>query len=99
TVNQSMDGLKVVLDCANGAVSSLAARLFADVEAEVITIGANPNGQNINEQCGSTHPEALQEAVVHHKADLGLAFDGDADRCIAVDENGEIIDGDYIMAI
>jgi len=99
TVSERFDGLKVVLDCANGAVSSLAARLFADVDAEVITIGANPNGVNINEQCGSTHPERLQEEVLKHKADLGLSFDGDADRCIAVDENGEIIDGDYIMAI
>jgi phosphoglucosamine mutase len=99
TVTERFDGIKVVLDCANGAVSSLAARLFADVEAEVITIGANPNGININEQCGSTHPEKLQEEVVKHKAHLGLSFDGDADRCIAVDENGEIVDGDYIMAI
>jgi phosphoglucosamine mutase len=99
TVTERFDGIKVVLDCANGAVSSLAARLFADVEAEVITIGANPNGININEQCGSTHPERLQEEVVKHKAHLGLSFDGDADRCIAVDENGEIVDGDYIMAI
>jgi phosphoglucosamine mutase len=99
TVTERFDGIKVVLDCANGAVSSLAARLFADVEAEVITIGANPNGININEQCGSTHPERLREEVVKHKAHLGLSFDGDADRCIAVDENGEIVDGDYIMAI
>lgn len=99
TVSERFDGYKVVLDCANGAVSSLAARLFADVEAEVITIGANPNGININEQCGSTHPEKLQEEVVKQKAHLGLSFDGDADRCIAVDENGEIIDGDFIMAI
>lgn len=99
SVTERFDGLKVVLDCSNGAVSSLAARLFADVEAEVITMGANPNGVNINEQCGSTHPERLQEEVVKHKADLGLAFDGDADRCIAVDENGELVDGDYIMAI
>ncbi|UFJ40708.1 phosphoglucosamine mutase [Brevibacillus humidisoli] len=99
TVNEQFEGIKVVLDCANGAVSSLAARLFADVEAEVVTIGANPNGVNINDQCGSTHPEKLQEEVLKHKADLGLSFDGDADRCIAVDDKGEIVDGDYIMAI
>jgi phosphoglucosamine mutase len=99
TVSERFEGLKVVLDCANGAVSSLAARLFADVEAEVVTIGASPNGVNINEQCGSTHPEKLQEEVLKHRAHLGLSFDGDADRCIAVDETGEIIDGDYIMAI
>lgn len=99
TVTERYDGLKVVLDCANGAVSSLAARLFADVEAEVITIGASPNGININDHCGSTHPERLQEEVLKHNADLGLSFDGDADRCIAVDDKGEIIDGDYLMAI
>ncbi len=99
SVTERFEGMKIVLDCANGAVSSLAARLFADVEAEVITIGANPNGVNINEQCGSTHPEKLQEEVLKHKADLGLSFDGDADRCIAVDDTGEIVDGDYIMAI
>lgn len=99
TVTERFDGMKIVLDCANGAVSSLAARMFADVEAEVVTIGANPNGININDHCGSTHPEKLQEEVLKHKAHLGLSFDGDADRCIAVDENGEILDGDYIMAI
>ncbi|MGC5325174.1 phosphoglucosamine mutase [Brevibacillus sp. SYSU BS000544] len=99
TVTERFEGMKIVLDCANGAVSSLAARLFADVEADVITIGASPNGVNINEQCGSTHPEKLQEEVLKHKADLGLSFDGDADRCIAVDDNGEIIDGDFMMAI
>ncbi|MFM1654575.1 phosphoglucosamine mutase [Brevibacillus sp. B_LB10_24] len=99
TVSERFEGVKVVLDCANGAVASLAARLFADVEAEVITIGANPNGTNINEQCGSTHPEKLQEEVLKHQANIGLGFDGDADRCIAVDEKGEIVDGDYIMAI
>ncbi|WP_126424835.1 phosphoglucosamine mutase [Brevibacillus marinus] len=99
TVSEQFDGMKVVLDCANGAVSSLAARLFADVEAEVVTIGANPNGVNINDHCGSTHPEKLQEEVRKHKADLGLSFDGDADRCIAVDDKGEVVDGDYIMAI
>ncbi|WP_019124001.1 phosphoglucosamine mutase [Brevibacillus massiliensis] len=99
TVTERFEGIKVVLDCANGAVASLAARLFADVEAEVITIGANPNGTNINEQCGSTHPEKLQEEVLKHQANIGLGFDGDADRCIAVDEKGEIVDGDYIMAI
>lgn len=99
TVTERFEGMKIVIDCANGAVSSLAARLFADVEAEVITIGANPNGVNINDQCGSTHPEKLQEEVLKHQADLGLSFDGDADRCIAVDEKGEIADGDYIMAI
>lgn len=99
SVIERFDGMKIVLDCANGAVSSLAARLFADVEAEVITIGASPNGVNINDHCGSTHPEKLQEEVVKHHAILGLSFDGDADRCIAVDETGEIVDGDYIMAI
>ncbi|QOS98674.1 phosphoglucosamine mutase [Brevibacterium sp. JNUCC-42] len=99
SVNERFEDMKVVLDCANGAVSSLAARLFADVEADVITIGASPNGININDKCGSTHPERLQEEVLKHKAVMGLSFDGDADRCIAVDENGELVDGDYVMAI
>ncbi|WP_232700210.1 phosphoglucosamine mutase [Brevibacillus daliensis] len=99
SVNERFEGMKVVLDCANGSVASLAARLFADVEADVITIGASPNGININDNCGSTHPERLQEEVVKHNAVLGLSFDGDADRCIAVDEKGNLVDGDYIMAV
>jgi phosphoglucosamine mutase len=99
TVTHRFEGLKMVLDCANGAAASLAPQLFADMGAEVVTIGNNPNGFNINDQVGSTHPEKLQEEVLKHKADIGLCFDGDADRCLAVDENGMIVDGDFIMAI
>ncbi|HEY8341556.1 MAG TPA: phosphoglucosamine mutase [Calditerricola sp.] len=99
TVNTRFEGLRIVLDCANGAASFLAPQLFVDLGAEVTTIAATPNGVNINEGCGSTHPQRLQEEVVRQKADLGLAFDGDADRVIAVDEKGNVVDGDFIMAI
>ncbi|TCP28813.1 phosphoglucosamine mutase [Scopulibacillus darangshiensis] len=92
-------GIRAVLDCAHGATSSLAPHLFADLEAEIATIGTSPNGTNINDGVGSTHPEALVELVKEKKADVGLAFDGDGDRLIAVDENGQIIDGDQIMYI
>lgn len=99
TVSGDFAGLKIVIDCANGAVSALAPRLLADLEADVIPITSNPNGTNINLQCGSTHPENLQKAVVEHEAHLGLAFDGDADRLIAVDEQGNLVDGDHILYI
>lgn len=99
TVNSSFQGYKVVLDCANGSAYELAPKVFEALGAEVITIGAEPNGRNINDHCGSTHPEALQKAVVEHKAALGLAFDGDADRLIAIDENGAEVDGDFILSI
>ncbi|WP_027416725.1 phosphoglucosamine mutase [Aneurinibacillus terranovensis] len=99
TVANKFNNLKVVVDCANGAASSLAAPLFADMEAEVVTLACNPDGLNINRDCGSTHPENLQKAVVEHGAHVGLAFDGDADRLIAVDEQGNVVDGDFIMGI
>ncbi|MBP3909005.1 MAG: phosphoglucosamine mutase [Turicibacter sp.] len=99
TINGRLNGLKVVLDCANGASSALAPQLFKELGAEVITISSTPDGVNINEQCGSTHPEALASEVVKQGADLGFAFDGDCDRLIAVDHNGNIVDGDYIMFI
>lgn len=99
TVDASFSGLKIVLDCANGSAYELAPQVFRDLGAEVITIGAEPNGLNINEQCGSTHPEALREAVLDHQADIGLSFDGDADRLIAIDETGAEVDGDYILFI
>lgn len=99
TVSSQFDGLKIVLDCANGAAYELAPKLFADLGAEVITIGAEPDGLNINEQCGSTHPEKLKEEVIRHGADAGLAFDGDADRLIAIDETGAEVDGDFILCI
>lgn len=99
TVEEDFDGLHIALDCAHGATSGLAARLFADLEANVSTIGNSPNGLNINEGVGSTHPEHLAEFVREKGADMGLAFDGDGDRLIAVDENGDIVDGDKIMYI
>ncbi|WP_058302590.1 phosphoglucosamine mutase [Gorillibacterium timonense] len=99
TVSSSFNGLKIVLDCANGAAYELAPRLFRELGAEVIATGDEPDGRNINKGCGSTHPEALAAEVLKHKAHLGLSFDGDADRLIAIDENGEEVDGDYILTI
>ncbi|NJP36152.1 phosphoglucosamine mutase [Alkalicoccus luteus] len=100
TVDSDFSGLHIALDCANGAASPLANHLFADLEAEEIScIGSSPNGVNINEQVGSTHPEVLVDLVKEKGADIGLAFDGDADRLIAVDEKGQIVDGDQIMYI
>ena len=95
----SLEGLKVVIDAANGAAYQTAPAAFAAQGAEVVMINASPDGLNINRDCGSTHPEALQEAVVAYGADLGIALDGDADRCLAVDANGVLVDGDQIMAI
>ena len=94
-----LDGIKVVLDCANGAASEVAPLVFERLGAEVYPIYNDPDGTNINEYCGSTHPANLSRAVTEVGADVGLAFDGDADRLIAVDEHGAIVDGDTIMAI
>ena len=99
TVDQDFDGLKIVLDCAHGAATPLASHLFADLEADILAIGASPNGLNINDGYGSTNPEKLRETVIEQGADLGLAFDGDGDRLIAVCEKGNIVDGDKIMYI
>lgn len=99
SIDNDFDGIQVALDCAHGATSSLATHLFADLEAEIDSIGSSPNGLNINDGVGSTHPEALQALVVEKEADIGLAFDGDGDRLIAVDEKGNIVDGDRIMFI
>lgn len=99
TVDEDFDGLHIALDCAHGAVSSIAPHLFADLEADISTMGASPNGVNINDGVGSTHPEKLVSLVLEKGADLGLAFDGDGDRLIAVDEKGNIVDGDQIMFI
>ena len=93
----SLSGMKVALDGANGATASMLTRLFADLDTDFHTMGDKPNGVNINDGVGSTHPEALVAFVKETGADLGLSFDGDGDRCIAVDENGEIVDGDKIM--
>jgi phosphoglucosamine mutase len=99
TVDEDFSGIHIALDCAHGATSSLATHLFADLDADLSTMGASPNGLNINAGVGSTHPEALAAFVKEKGADVGLSFDGDGDRLIAIDENGNIIDGDQIMYI
>jgi phosphoglucosamine mutase len=99
TITGDLSGLSVCIDAANGATASSVNRLFADLETDFYTMGTSPNGLNINDGVGSTHPEKLAELVVEKNADAGLAFDGDGDRIIAVDERGEIVDGDKIMYI
>jgi phosphoglucosamine mutase len=94
-----LDGLKVVLDCANGAAYHVAPDALWELGAEVIPIGVTPNGLNINDECGSTSPQLLQETVVASGADIGIALDGDADRLMVVDEGGHIIDGDQLMSL
>lgn len=98
-IKVDLKGIKVVLDCANGASYRVAPTAFKELGAEVIEINCNPDGSNINDNCGSTHPETLQKKVVELGADIGMAYDGDADRLIAVDENGNIVDGDKIMVL
>ncbi|WP_277099722.1 phosphoglucosamine mutase [Corynebacterium riegelii] len=98
-VSTDLSGIKVVVDCANGAASQVAPKAYAAAGAEVVAIFNKPNAFNINDGSGSTHMEQIQEAVVEHGADIGLAHDGDADRCLAVDAEGNIVDGDQIMAI
>lgn len=95
----TLGALRVVLDCANGAASELAPRVLRDLGADVSSLCDRPDGTNINEACGSTHPEALQEAVLEEGAAVGLAFDGDADRVLAVDEKGRLVDGDQMLAL
>jgi phosphoglucosamine mutase len=97
--NLSLNGLKIVLDCAHGATFQTTPQLFAELGAEVATMGAAPNGKNINHQCGSEHPEGLIKMVMDTGADIGLALDGDGDRLIAVDEKGRILSGDQILLI
>ena len=97
--NLDLRGLKIVLDCAHGATYHVAPPVFHELGAEVITIGNKPDGLNINEQVGSTHPEALRKAVLEHQADLGIAFDGDGDRVMMVDSNGQLLDGDQLLYI
>ena len=99
TDGRRLDGLRVVLDCANGAASEIAPWVLADLGARVTALHDSPDGENINEKCGSTDPSQLSLAVVEHQADLGLAFDGDADRVIAVDHTGTIVDGDVLLAL
>jgi len=95
----SLAGLRVVLDCANGAASSVAGEVLRKAGAEVTVFAGSPDGENINDGVGSTHTQALADLVVQHGADLGIALDGDADRCLAIDQGGELVDGDQILAI
>ena len=99
TIDISLENFRIVLDCANGAAYKVAEKVFTELGARVFVIGDQPNGLNINEGCGSTHPKKLAEAVLFHQADLGFAFDGDADRLIAVDEKGRVLDGDKTILI
>ena len=99
SVDTDLNGLKIAIDCANGCASYTAERLFTRLGAEVHMMHNNPNGVNINAGCGSTHMDDLIDYVIGHDVDLGLAFDGDSDRCLAVDENGKLIDGDKMIAI
>lgn len=96
---QTLAGLKIVIDCANGAAYRVAPTVLWELEAEVIPIGVAPDGFNINKNCGSTHPDTLSQAVAAHGAHLGVALDGDADRLVMVDETGRVIDGDQLMAL
>lgn len=97
--NQSLEGLKIVVDCANGAAYKVAPSILWELEAEIVKIGVSPNGRNINDGCGATDTEQLQKAVLEHGADAGIALDGDADRLIMIDEKGNRIDGDQLMAL
>ncbi len=99
TIPGSLSGFSIALDCANGAAYQVAPAVFRELGASVLEFGVKPDGLNINASCGSTYPQYVQEIVKTHDVDLGLAFDGDADRVIAVDENGEEVDGDFLMAI
>jgi len=99
TIKGDFSGMKIILDAANGAAFKLARSVFSRLGAEIVSINDLPNGTNINVKCGSTHPEILSKVVVGYSADLGLAYDGDADRLVAVDKNGKIIDGDKIISI
>ena len=99
SLSVNLSGIKVVVDCANGAASEVAPEVYARAGAEVIAISNQPNGLNINENCGSTHLENLIAEVKKQGADLGIAHDGDADRCLAIDADGNLVDGDYILAI
>jgi phosphoglucosamine mutase len=95
----SLAGLRIVIDCANGAAYKVAPVALHELGAEVITVGVAPNGTNINEECGSTYPSTMQKAVKEYRADIGIALDGDADRLVICDEKGQVVDGDQIMAI
>lgn len=98
-VGTDLSGLRIAVDCANGAASEIGPLALREAGADVVVINASPDGRNINDACGSTHPEQLQAVVTASKADLGVAFDGDADRCLAVDHTGAMVDGDQIMGV
>jgi len=95
----NLSGMRIVIDCANGAAYKVAPEALYELGAEVIRVGVNPNGFNINQECGSTHPAAMQKAVKEYRADIGIALDGDADRLVICDEKGQVVDGDQIMAL
>jgi len=95
----TLEGIKMVIDCAHGASYKVAPAVFEELGAEVLLMGASPNGHNINDGCGTQHPEPLVKRVKEEKADLGVAFDGDGDRTVMVDENGELVDGDHVLSI
>ena len=97
--NYVLDDFHIVLDCAHGATYRVAPHVFSELGAKVTTIGATPDGKNINHECGALHPEVMAAKVKHLGADIGLALDGDGDRLIVCDEHGNIVDGDHIMAI
>ncbi|GEA82032.1 phosphoglucosamine mutase [Cellulomonas sp. CW35] len=99
SIGTPLTGLRIAVDCANGAASEVGPAALREAGADVVVINASPDGRNINEKCGSTHPEQLQAFVVASGADLGVAFDGDADRCLAVDSSGTLVDGDQIMGV
>lgn len=99
TINIDLKGIKVVMDCGNGALSKIGPEIIEELNGEVVYVNYEPDGMNINENCGSTNPKITQDLVIKEGADIGVSFDGDADRIIAVDEKGNIIDGDHILAI
>jgi phosphoglucosamine mutase len=95
----TLEGLKIVVDCANGAAYKVAPEVLSELGAQVIPIAVHPNGTNINHLCGATHPDLLANEVLKHEADVGIALDGDADRCVIVDEKGQILDGDQLLVV
>ncbi|MEC8144451.1 MAG: phosphoglucosamine mutase [Pseudomonadota bacterium] len=95
----SLRAMKIVLDCANGATYQVAPQVFSELGAEVVAMAADPDGFNINENCGSTHPEQLQQRVIEEAADIGIAFDGDGDRLVMINANGELLDGDHLLYV
>lgn len=99
SINIDLKGIKVAMDCGNGALSKIGPEIIKELNGEVVYVNISPDGMNINKDCGSTNPNIIQELVIREKADIGVSFDGDADRIIAVDEKGKLIDGDHILAI